>query len=99
ILHTSPLSPYTTLFRSTRSLAMFFHVTNAAPHTPARNGFPAPRRRNAGDIARATVRSRSEPRAGPARSNRVFSPASPFASADSRSEEHTSELQSPYDLV
>src|SRR5207248_10555843 len=80
----STLFPYTTLFRSARAWAW-------CP-SPAAGGLRCPRPGS----------TRTAPRS-PTCSNRgsltASSPPIPCLSLPSRSEEHTSELQSPYDLV
>src|SRR5207248_11422842 len=95
----TPLFPYTTLFRSCkaslslrrgqlRSGAAF--CAGGAKILPGRET----RRRRYG----TAVSSRNEPTAG-GRGHRSGRGFMSNTSLDSRSEEHTSELQSPYDLV
>src|SRR5207248_6988407 len=90
----SPLFPYTTLFRSVR-----WSVLEAARRAPPPPERAAQARLLAGHddaaaITGALLHTTAEPSgwrcAGALRSD---------GSRDGRSEEHTSELQSPYDLV
>src|SRR5699024_12351181 len=80
---TSPRFPYTTLFRSRLAARIVQHLDGAAVQT----GRPAGDRQSQAGPARGIGRSAAlEP----------FEDPGPFLS---RSEEHTSELQSRFDLV
>src|SRR5207248_11445353 len=90
---TATLSPYTTLFRSQPRGAVTGHHEAGQPlHR---------QRRVPGQVAQ--VRTGRQHHPGPAQTgHRVAHPGEPpgeLIHAPMRSEEHTSELQSPYDLV
>src|SRR5207248_7051326 len=91
---TSTLFPYTTLFRSIRPL-----------HGSAiQASRPAALQPSLSQTAHTRTRSAAMPLMGPSATDRQLHRTGPFGTAragdsPSRSEEHTSELQSPYDLV
>src|SRR5699024_11752944 len=90
-LPTPPLSPYTTLFRSLPPLSLLSVVRSvplrhASPSVSPRD---APRRRRIQGIGRRRGRGDGEV----SFSDRID------GQAEARSEEHTSELQSRFDLV
>src|SRR5207248_11493240 len=86
---TSPLFPYTTLFRS--------HRVHAVDADLVRAELGGHRLRHEDDRAlRAVVDGEPRPRPHPGGGGDVYDRAT---AAAPRSEEHTSELQSPYDLV
>src|SRR5207248_8228198 len=84
---TSTLFPYTTLFRSLRVLRLGGRGAGATTTTTA----------SAGAAAGATTRRLTRRRRG--RGRRRQQVGRPGTERPGRSEEHTSELQSPYDLV
>src|SRR5207248_6688371 len=91
----APLFPYTTLFRSLRRARLRIHH-DRAPEERRGEGIPGSARRVPGTGAAAgtdATQTFHPGTASPCQTGRPPEVTTP------RSEEHTSELQSPYDLV
>src|SRR5699024_11607913 len=88
--HTTPIIPYTTLFRSEAALrAIISEASKSAPPS-------IPDRKKAGTRL-SFVRSRAV--CGAKSPVKLISPVTLTMAATIRSEEHTSELQSRFDIV
>src|SRR5207248_9699141 len=91
----SPLFPYTTLFRSSN---VWMQVANTTSVIAMANSTDLDRRDQTAPIMMTRMKLTTVAARLPA-SPMAMPKASSATSATVRSEEHTSELQSPYDLV
>src|SRR5699024_12207441 len=93
--HHSPLFPYTTLFRSVMNVTRDSHTKVLSAEASALDLFMVSAAKSGGAPEETPSAS-----AVPRRQRRAARPAHRWASArPARSEEHTSELQSRFDLV